>query len=179
MLGLTPVSSLIAQDRQSFQWAMQRKTTPRTRSTHNPAKNMGATTASASTAVTTTATAAAQGFANPVSDIAALLSIASNFVGGSPGAQFYHQFEPVCEKAVDAYGPNFVQGAAALNLNPTAVASALSDYLAEGGVNLTPQQLLAAFSPSSSSPIGSVLSSVPTPVLIGGGAVLLLLLLRK
>jgi hypothetical protein len=157
-------------------------------------RGMGAATTgqeiqSAGTAAAAIAAAAAQGGANPVADITAVTTSVAALIGlGSGSSAFYHSYQPKAAAVVAQYGPDFISGSAALGLNPTAVASALSGYMALGGVNLTPQQLLAAgeatAGTSTNSALSSVttaLSSIPAPYLLGaaGAAGLVLLLLMR
>jgi hypothetical protein len=147
------------------------------------------------TAVTATATAAAQGGANLISDAAAVLAIAS-VLGTSPGKQTYDNvYKPNAQKVVNAFGTQFVTGCESLGWNTGAVAQALSEFLAMNNINLTPAQLITDGSPSLASPSSNPLSSVTSAlssavsnlnssgmmpfVLAGGAGLVLLLMLRK
>jgi hypothetical protein len=130
-----------------------------------------------------------------VDDALAVAQIAMTIfptLGKSPGKENYKKiFKPNADQFISAYQRDFVTGAAAVGWNVDAIASALSDYLAEVNIQLTPAQLKEDASPSTASVAGGIAGNVSSffqgitggnyaPFIIAGGAgLVLLLLLRK
>lgn len=91
----------------------------------------------------------------------------------SEGKEQYKALRPQLDDVAKAYGTNIRAGAAATGLNPDLVATALSHYLSERNVKLTPAQLLATAPQTSPDLPGSSL-----PLYIGLGALAIYMLRR-
>lgn len=76
-----------------------------------------------------------------------VINTAANLVGLSSlfknaGKEAYNATKPKVLSIVKAYGPNPVAAAAAAGVDPVLVITALSDYLKDRGVVMTPAQII-------------------------------------
>lgn len=75
--------------------------------------------------------------------VSAALDAAALLGGGLwANAANYHKMDAIAIQIVNQYGADFITGSQAAGVTSTDVAAALSDYLKEQNVTLTPQQLL-------------------------------------
>lgn len=95
----------------------------------------------------------------------------------------YKQWKEASDKVVSAYGPDFITGAQALGLDPGQVAQAISEYLQEQGIRLTPTQLINSQAKATGGAAGAAIAATITSnlpmIAIGGAALVAVMMMSK